>query len=101
MQQFSTLTTVLEDLQKRGFVYDFTVDGDCIACEEAFAILAPGEYEVNEVYRFEISEDPADIATIFAISSTRGLKGIVVNPCGNMPEPQTMEHAQTRELCVA
>ena len=101
MQNYSTLATVLEDLQKRGFVHDFTVAGDCIACEEVFAVLPPGEYTVCEVYRFEVSEEPLELASIFAVSSTRGLKGIVVNPCGNLPEPCATEKAALYELCPA
>jgi len=44
--------------------------------------LAPSEFEITEVYRFEGNSDPADEAIVFAIESKKGEKGVLVNGFG-------------------
>lgn len=46
-----------------------------------------GEFEISDVYRYEGNSDPADEATVYAIVSPSGLKGILVTGYGINPDP--------------
>lgn len=68
---------------------DFNLTENCIVChEEKFN---PAEFEITEVYRFEGDTDPADEAIVFAIESSNGLKGVLVNAFGVYSEPMSDE----------
>jgi hypothetical protein len=83
MKTYDTLSEAVNDLVKRGYVYNFNVTSDCLVCEEHSLLLAPDEFEVDEVHRFEGNTDPGDENILFAISSAKqNIKGLLVNAYG-------------------
>lgn len=89
MASYDTVTQAVNDLKKRGYTMDFNLTENCIVChEEKFN---PAEFEITEVYRFEGDTDPADEAIVFAIESSNGLKGVLVNAFGVYSEPMSDE----------
>jgi len=83
MHIYDTLTAAVEDLDKRGYEYDFVLAQDCIECKSLDLQLMPEEFEIDEFYRFEGMTDPADSAVIYAISSPVGnLKGVLIDAYG-------------------
>lgn len=81
---FDTLSEALEDLKKRGYVYDFnmvsnglqsTVDGEVIS-------LSPDDFTIVEVHRFEGPSSPSDNSILYAIESKNGMKGNLVSAYG-------------------
>jgi len=69
-------------LKQRGFTLDFNLKADIIVCNETPVTLAPSEFEITEVYRFEGNSDPDDEAIVYAIESKHGQKGVLVNGFG-------------------
>ena len=82
MYNYDTMTEAVQGLRQRGFLLDFNLRADAIECRETPITLAPGEFEIVEFYRFEGDSDPADEAVIYAIKSTQGHSGILVNGYG-------------------
>lgn len=79
---FETLSEAMEDLKKRGYTYDFLLRYDAIECEALNVRLGAAEFHVDEVHRFEGLNDPDDSAILFAVRSTAGLKGLIVDAYG-------------------
>jgi hypothetical protein len=87
MYHYANVYDAINDLQKRGYVYDFNLEEDCLNCPEADIVLKPSEFEIKEVYRFEGESDPDDNAIVYAIESRKGLKGILINAYGLYADP--------------
>ncbi len=84
---YETLSEALNDLQKRGFTFDFNFDNNCIFCAENKARLNPEDFEIVEYYRFEGDSDPADNAIVYAIKSDKhNMKGVLVSAYGAYSE---------------
>ena len=82
MFSYDTVTEALNGLKQRGYVIDFNIEKDCIACHRTNTVLTPAEFEITEVHRFEGNSDPADEAVVYAIESKHGEKGVLVNGFG-------------------
>jgi len=81
-QQFhyATVSEAIEELKKQGFALDLNLkENNIIAGEQAY--LAD-EFEIVDLYRYEGASDPADEATVYALASVSGLKGILVSGYG-------------------
>ena len=77
---YGTVSEALDELRKQGFITDFNIEGNSIIC--AKGKFQPDEFEIVDVYRYEGNSDPADEATVYAIESTSGLKGVLVTGYG-------------------
>ncbi len=79
---YDTLSEAVNDLAKRGYVYNFNIACDAIECRDIALKLSPGEFEITEFYRFEGYSDPGDEEIVYAIESAQGVKGVLVNAYG-------------------
>lgn len=78
-----SLTDVIHDLQRKGYVENLTPKFDHFECQSGKFKLYPGEIEIDKVIRFENASDPDDQAILFAIcSKLQGLKGVYVDSYG-------------------
>jgi hypothetical protein len=77
---YGTITEALEQLRKRGFTVDFNLKENCIVCHPHE--FNADEFEIVDIYRYEGDTDPADETTVYAIESTNGIKGVLVNGYG-------------------
>jgi hypothetical protein len=83
MKSYDTLTEAINDLKARGYNRDFNLRETFIECGATGTQLAPNEFEIKEVYRFEGDTDPGDELILYAIESKKGgLKGTLVNAFG-------------------
>jgi hypothetical protein len=83
MKTYETLSEAINDLTKRGYVFNFNLKQDCIECVENSINLHPDEFEIDEVYRFQQMSDVDDESILYAISSTKhNMKGLLVNAFG-------------------
>lgn len=80
MISYDTVSEAVKGLKERGYTLDFNLKSNCIECEGQQ--LSSNDFEIAEVYRFEGNSDPADESVVFAIESSNGLKGILVNAFG-------------------
>lgn len=91
MKNYVSLTDAIKDLQSRGYNEDFNLQPTCIECPSLKLQLHPEEFMIDEFYRFEGMSNPDDNSIVFAISSPRGIKGILVDAYGVYAENLTEE----------
>lgn len=90
-QQFhyATVTEAIEQLKEQGFTLDFNLEKNQLkAGEQAYSA---DEFEIVDLYRYEGPSDPADEATVYALASKTGEKGILVSGYGTSADEATTE----------
>ncbi|MDR0802339.1 phosphoribosylpyrophosphate synthetase [Fluviicola sp.] len=84
-QNYETVSEAVNDLKQRGYTANLSLEAEkeCLVCDSSFAELSPGQFSIDEVYRFEGMTDPGDEMIVYAISSRDNtIKGVVVNAFG-------------------
>jgi hypothetical protein len=81
-QQFhyATVTEAIEQLHHQGYILDFNLKEDKLIVDDR--AYPANEFEIVDLYRYEGPSDPADEATVYALVSKSGLKGILVSGYG-------------------
>jgi hypothetical protein len=82
MKNYSSLSEAINDLKSRGYVEDFNLKPHCLECKSLSLQLNPEDFQVDEFYRFEGMSNPDDNSILFAISSSQGVKGVLVDAYG-------------------
>jgi hypothetical protein len=80
-----TLLERLEELQSRGYTYDFNLTAHSLEFHKDDGIrlsLSPEDFNIVEFYRFEGMTNPSDTSILYAIESCDGLKGTLVSSYG-------------------
>ena len=94
MKNYESLVDALDDLRKRGYDADFATQTVCLYCGDLDLRLNPEEFNVDEVYRFEGDSNPDDNSVLYAISSSAGVKGTLVDGYGAYSESLNFEMAK-------
>jgi hypothetical protein len=81
-KNYKNLLEAVESLQKRGYIYNFRYQDSSLMCGEISEKLNAKDLIIAEYYRFEGMSDPQDNSVIYAIESTEGHKGIVIDAYG-------------------
>jgi len=77
---YATVSEAIEQLRKQGFTCDFNLkQNQLLVGEQAYTA---DEFEIVDVYRYEGQSDPGDEATVYALASASGVKGILVSGYG-------------------
>src|SRR5476651_2448609 len=90
-QQFhyATVTEAIEQLRSQGYTLDFNLkENNLTAGENRYPAE---EFEIVDLYRYEGASDPADEATVYALSSASGLKGVLVSGYGISADETSIE----------
>jgi hypothetical protein len=82
MEAYTTVTEALNGLREKGYTLDFNLKQNCIECKAMNINLHPSHFAIDEFHRFEGASNPDDNSIVFAISSTDGLKGTLVDAYG-------------------
>lgn len=77
---YATVLEALAGLKKRGYTVDFNLTHFGIT--DGSNSLPADQFEITEAHRFEGYTNPDDEAVVYAIESTRGVKGTLVNGYG-------------------
>jgi hypothetical protein len=88
-QQFhyATVTDAINQLHQQGFTLDMSLNGSYF---EADGKKYPAdEFEIVDLYRYEGPSDPADEATVYALASPAGVKGVLVTGYGASSPDET------------
>ena len=94
MKNYDSLVDALDDLRKRGYEADFSTETVCLYCEDLDIRLDPEDFHVDEVYRFEGDSNPDDNSILYAISSSTGVKGTLVDSYGAYSDSLSFEMAK-------
>lgn len=101
MKNYESLIDALDDLRKRGYEADFATQTVCLYCGDLDIRLDPEDFHVDEVYRFEDGSTPDDNSVLYAISSTSGVKGTLVDAYGAYSASMNFEMAKKFQSHIA
>jgi hypothetical protein len=82
-----TLSHAIERLAGRGFTEHFGVVGDRLRAFDSGKTFGAHELIIREFQRFEGVSDPDDMAIVYAIESTDGTRGALVDAFGAYSSP--------------
>jgi hypothetical protein len=89
VHSYGSLSQAIRDLQSRGYDQDLNFCESGLENKRKSCIYLAGDLEVTEYYRFEGASDPGDNSILYAIETTDGLKGLLVDAygayAGNIP----------------
>ena len=91
MKSYVTTAEAMKALKSRGYDQDFNLHHEWIECPKLDLRLKPEEFHVDEVHRFEGMTNPDDSEVLFAISSTLGVKGLLLDAYGAYAESLSSE----------
>lgn len=91
MISYATLVEAIAGLKARGYTIDFNLHIDGIRASHHQHSLPPEEFKITELHRFEGATDPDDEAVVYAIESTHGERGLIVNGYGVSSNPEADE----------
>ena len=83
----TTLSNAIEGLVSRGFTAHFGVVGDRLRAFDSGKTFDAHELVIREFQRFEGVSDPDDMAIVYAIESTDGTRGSLVDAFGAYANP--------------
>ncbi len=94
MHAYDTLSEALDDLDKRGFTLDFNLTEKEIECKHTKETYSPEVFEVVEMYRFEGMSSAGDNSVVYAIETSTGTKGVLVDAYGMYSDSLSPEMIQ-------
>lgn len=95
----TTMTEVIGKLRTDGYTEDFNLQQNCLVCRDGHFSVFHNEFIIDKVYRFEGDSDPADEATVYAISSPKyDIKGVLVNGAGIYTDELTDEMVEMLKI---
>jgi hypothetical protein len=77
---YATITEAIEQLRKQGYTLDFNLEKNRLKVGEQE--YTADEFEIVDLYRYEGASDPGDEATVYALASPSGVKGVLVSGYG-------------------
>jgi hypothetical protein len=98
-RHYTTLSEATNDLKKRGYNHDFNLEGECVECPALQLRLAPEHFTVDEFHRFEGMSSTDDNSIVFAITSDKGIKGLLVDAYGVYAS--SLSEAMIRKLSIS
>jgi hypothetical protein len=81
-EEMKTLVSCINSLVKAGFTEDYKITGGKLKSLKRERNYTPDEVKVLNFYRFEGESDPADNSILYAIETTDGSRGTLVDAYG-------------------
>ena len=83
MKDYGTLSQALNKLKlEEGYEHDFNLLDEQIEIKSKNETFGVEEFDVDKVFRFEGMSNPDDNAILYAITTTTGRKGVLVDGYG-------------------
>ncbi len=83
----SDVAGAVDELIRRGFPENLQVAGGSLRVVRTGERLRPEDLVIRAYYRFEGVSDPDDLAIVYAIESTSGPRGVLVDAFGVYADP--------------
>ena len=83
----ATLAGTLDDLAGRGFTEHFVLRNGRLRGLDTGKNFAADQVVISEHYRFEGVSDPDDMAIVYALESTGGIRGTLADAFGVYADP--------------
>lgn len=83
MKTYDNVVEATNDLMKRGYTANLSLEGDTIDDKDKDIHMVADDFEIDEFYRFEGPSNPSDMSIVYAVTSPKyNLKGILINAYG-------------------
>ena len=83
MITYNNLVEATNDLMKRGYTENLSLEGDTIDDKAKNIHMAADDFVIDEFYRFEGATNPSDMSIVYAVTSDKyNLKGVLINAFG-------------------
>lgn len=82
MNEKTTLSQRMNELKENGYTFDFNLEDDKIIDKSIDTSYLPDDFNVDKVYRFEGMSNPSDNSILYAITTSNGRKGLLVDGFG-------------------
>jgi len=83
MITYNNLVEATNDLMKRGYTENLSLEGDTIDDKEKHIKMTADDFVIDEFYRFEGQTNPSDMSIVYAVTSDKyNLKGVLINAFG-------------------
>jgi hypothetical protein len=86
---YATITEAVTQLKSQGFTLELSLEKDHFKADGK--TYPADEFDIVDLYRYEGPSDPADEATVYALTSKSGLKGILVTGYGATADDEQAE----------
>jgi hypothetical protein len=73
------ITEVLNKVKRKNYSLKFRREATCLYCFELSEFIMPEDFTVDEYYYFQVISNPAEDRILYAISSSEGIKGFLVD----------------------
>src|ERR1051325_6107973 len=90
VNQFDSLTKAITSLQQRGFTRSFKISNNILETMDG-SVVNPEEVTIAEYHRFEGESNPDDMSVIYAIETSNGLKGVLIDAYGTYSDESISE----------
>jgi len=98
MMTYATLSEAITALKERGYSVDFNLHPEWIECPQLDMRLKPEEFHVDEVHRFEGMTSPDDSEILFAVRTSHGVRGLLIDAYGVYAD--AISPAMARKLTI-
>lgn len=88
VKHYTNMKEALQDLKARGFTANFEFVRKAFRDVNSGRTFKAGELAIVEHHRFEGASDPDEMSVIYAVESTDGIRGIVVDAFGTYAAPE-------------
>ncbi|MGX1024808.1 phosphoribosylpyrophosphate synthetase [Psychroflexus sp. MBR-150] len=78
----TTLSQKINELKDQGYTLDFNIESDRISEHKDKTAYKPNEFKVDGIFRFEGMSNPDDNSILYAITTSDGKKGVLVDGYG-------------------
>jgi len=83
MKTYNNLVEATNDLMKRGYTENLSLEGDTIDDKDKDIHMTADDIEIDEFYRFEGPSNPSDMSIVYAVTSKKyDIKGVLINAFG-------------------
>ncbi len=83
----ATLTSVMDDLVRRGFEEHFTLTNGRLRAVSSGKTFTADQVVIAEYHRFEGVSDPDDMAILYGIETRSGVRGTLADAFGVYADP--------------
>jgi hypothetical protein len=99
MQEMETVSETIDQLRTEGYTEDLNLQNDSLYWVIGNLKILHDEFVIDKYFRFEGISDPADEATVYAISAHKyNIKGILVNGAGIYSDQLSDEMLRTLKI---
>jgi hypothetical protein len=85
MKKYESLNDAFCDLRRKGYENDFTIPSYGLYCGDLDMRLDPEDFHVDEIDRVEDNSKRGDTIVLYAISSSVGVKGTIIEDEDDAP----------------